>query len=210
MSAKKLKLTHPGKILREEFMEPVGITAYALAKALHVPLPRVNCMLEVKVLPARATLMLSPGPLPRKTVTWLTLAKVLMVLPLTLTKMVLVVAAAPAAVRLTAMPGVLSPVMDRMPLENRVVTLGVSRLSRLSSNGRKRVFRSMERVSCACGSSKRPDGGTPGKAAANGVARTPIATPQGLALVLSAESSLRWTLFTVTAAKPVVNLSRLR
>lgn len=42
MAAKKLKLTHPGKILREEFMEPVGITAYALAKALDVPLPRVN------------------------------------------------------------------------------------------------------------------------------------------------------------------------
>jgi addiction module HigA family antidote len=42
MAAKKLKLSHPGKILREEFMEPVGLTAYALAKALDVPLPRVN------------------------------------------------------------------------------------------------------------------------------------------------------------------------
>ena len=42
MAAKKLKLTHPGKILREEFMEPVGISAYALAKSLDVPLPRVN------------------------------------------------------------------------------------------------------------------------------------------------------------------------
>ena len=39
MAAKKLKLTHPGEILREEFMEPVGISAYALAKALDVPLP---------------------------------------------------------------------------------------------------------------------------------------------------------------------------
>jgi antitoxin HigA-1 len=42
MAAKKIKPTHPGAILRAEFMEPVGITAYALAKALHVPLPRVN------------------------------------------------------------------------------------------------------------------------------------------------------------------------
>jgi addiction module HigA family antidote len=42
MAAKKLKLAHPGKILREEFLEPVGLSAYALAKALGVPLPRVN------------------------------------------------------------------------------------------------------------------------------------------------------------------------
>jgi addiction module HigA family antidote len=48
MAAKKLKLTHPGKILREEFMEPVGISAYALAKALHVPLPRVNDIVREK------------------------------------------------------------------------------------------------------------------------------------------------------------------
>ena len=48
MAGRKLKLTHPGKILREEFMEPVGITAYALAKALHVPLPRVNDIVREK------------------------------------------------------------------------------------------------------------------------------------------------------------------
>jgi addiction module HigA family antidote len=29
--------THPGEILRTEFMEPMGITAYQLAKALHLP-----------------------------------------------------------------------------------------------------------------------------------------------------------------------------
>ena len=28
---------HPGEILRTEFMEPIGITAYQLAKALHFP-----------------------------------------------------------------------------------------------------------------------------------------------------------------------------
>jgi antitoxin HigA-1 len=42
MAVRKIKLTHPGSILREEFMEPVGLSAYALAKALGVPLPRVN------------------------------------------------------------------------------------------------------------------------------------------------------------------------
>lgn len=48
MAAKKLKLTHPGRILREEFMEPVGLSAYALAKALAVPLPRVNDIVREK------------------------------------------------------------------------------------------------------------------------------------------------------------------
>ena len=48
MASKKLKLTHPGKILRLEFMEPVGLSAYALAKALDVPLPRVNDIVREK------------------------------------------------------------------------------------------------------------------------------------------------------------------
>src|SRR2546430_16328850 len=48
MAAKKIKLAHPGKILREEFMEPVGLSAYALAKALGVPLPRVNDIVREK------------------------------------------------------------------------------------------------------------------------------------------------------------------
>jgi addiction module HigA family antidote len=33
---------HPGEILREEFLKPLGITGYELAKRLHVPAPRVN------------------------------------------------------------------------------------------------------------------------------------------------------------------------
>lgn len=40
--ANKLKLTHPGKILREEFLVPMNLTAYALAKELGVTTPRVN------------------------------------------------------------------------------------------------------------------------------------------------------------------------
>ena len=33
----KTMAAHPGEILRTEFMEPMGITAYQLAKALHLP-----------------------------------------------------------------------------------------------------------------------------------------------------------------------------
>lgn len=32
---------HPGKILREEFLEPLGLSAYRLAKAISVPKNRV-------------------------------------------------------------------------------------------------------------------------------------------------------------------------
>lgn len=34
--------THPGEILREEFMRPLGLSANALALALRVPVTRVN------------------------------------------------------------------------------------------------------------------------------------------------------------------------
>ncbi len=39
MTSRKQKTiaAHPGEILRTEFMEPMGITAYQLAKALHLP-----------------------------------------------------------------------------------------------------------------------------------------------------------------------------
>jgi len=33
---------HPGEILREEFLKPMDISSYELAKRLHVPAPRVN------------------------------------------------------------------------------------------------------------------------------------------------------------------------
>src|SRR5208337_2601951 len=34
---RKTIAAHPGEILRTEFMEPMGITVYQLAKALHFP-----------------------------------------------------------------------------------------------------------------------------------------------------------------------------
>ena len=33
---------HPGEILREEYLGPLGMSANALAMALHVPAPRIN------------------------------------------------------------------------------------------------------------------------------------------------------------------------
>src|ERR1700723_1042534 len=33
---------HPGEILRSEFLDPLGMSVNALAKALHVPTPRIN------------------------------------------------------------------------------------------------------------------------------------------------------------------------
>ena len=38
----KLAPLHPGEVLREEFMEPMGLTAYALAKAIHIERPRLE------------------------------------------------------------------------------------------------------------------------------------------------------------------------
>ena len=55
-----LKAHHPGAILRKEFMEPVELTPYRLAKALGVPLPRVNdIVLEKRAISAEMGLLLS-------------------------------------------------------------------------------------------------------------------------------------------------------
>jgi plasmid maintenance system antidote protein VapI len=35
--SRKAFALHPGRILKTEFMEPVGVSAYALAKALNFP-----------------------------------------------------------------------------------------------------------------------------------------------------------------------------
>lgn len=37
-----MRPVHPGEILREDFLMPLGMSANALAKALHVPAPRIN------------------------------------------------------------------------------------------------------------------------------------------------------------------------
>jgi antitoxin HigA-1 len=42
ISGKKLPFIHPGKILRDEFLTPMGISVYELANAIKVPRSRVN------------------------------------------------------------------------------------------------------------------------------------------------------------------------
>jgi addiction module HigA family antidote len=42
MFKNRMRAVHPGEIIREEFMIPMGLSANALAKALHVPTPRIN------------------------------------------------------------------------------------------------------------------------------------------------------------------------
>ena len=37
-----MRPVHPGEILREDYLVPLGMSANALAKALNVPAPRVN------------------------------------------------------------------------------------------------------------------------------------------------------------------------
>lgn len=39
---------HPGDILLTEFMEPLGLTAYRLAKELYVPQPRISDVIRGK------------------------------------------------------------------------------------------------------------------------------------------------------------------
>jgi|ERR1700677_1918696 antitoxin HigA-1 len=51
---------HPGEILREEFLKPLRMSAYALAKRIHVPVPRVNdIVLERRGISADTALRLS-------------------------------------------------------------------------------------------------------------------------------------------------------
>ena len=42
MSNKKIPPIHPGEILKEEFLEPMGLTQYRLAKDIKVPARRIN------------------------------------------------------------------------------------------------------------------------------------------------------------------------
>lgn len=51
---------HPGEILREEFLKPLRMSPYALAKRLHVTVPRVNdIVLERRGITADMALRLS-------------------------------------------------------------------------------------------------------------------------------------------------------
>jgi addiction module HigA family antidote len=42
MATNNMRPIHPGEILREEYLLPLGLSANALAMDLHVPAPRIN------------------------------------------------------------------------------------------------------------------------------------------------------------------------
>ncbi len=42
MSKRDFSPIHPGEVLREEFLTPLGISQYRLAKEIHVPARRIN------------------------------------------------------------------------------------------------------------------------------------------------------------------------
>jgi addiction module HigA family antidote len=52
-----LRNIHPGEVLREEFLEPLGITAYRLAKETGIPQTRISLILrEQRVITADTAL----------------------------------------------------------------------------------------------------------------------------------------------------------
>ena len=44
----KLKNIHPGEILEQEFLEPMNITAYRLAKRINIPATRISQIIKGK------------------------------------------------------------------------------------------------------------------------------------------------------------------
>lgn len=48
MAKKKLRPIHPGEILLEEFLEPMKISQYRLAKSIGVPARRINEIVQKK------------------------------------------------------------------------------------------------------------------------------------------------------------------
>jgi len=48
MCAKKMSPVHPGEILFEEFLKPLGVSQYRLAKDINVPPRRINEIVQGK------------------------------------------------------------------------------------------------------------------------------------------------------------------
>jgi addiction module HigA family antidote len=46
---KKLPPLHPGEVLREEFLKPLDLSAYAVAKACHVPRTRIERIVREEI-----------------------------------------------------------------------------------------------------------------------------------------------------------------
>jgi len=55
-----IKPTHPGEILREEFMKPLNLTAYRLAKEIAVPINRITAIVkETRAISSETALLLA-------------------------------------------------------------------------------------------------------------------------------------------------------
>ena len=48
LSMSKLKNIHPGEVLKEEFLDPLGLTAYRLSKDIFIPQTRISEILKGK------------------------------------------------------------------------------------------------------------------------------------------------------------------
>lgn len=48
MDPQLIELSTPGEVLKEEFLEPMGITPYALAKGIFVDPPRIAAIIKGK------------------------------------------------------------------------------------------------------------------------------------------------------------------
>jgi addiction module HigA family antidote len=79
-----MRPVHPGEILREDYLIPLGMSANALAKALSVPAPRVNdivrerrgsCTLDAKLMRVTAGLVLAASILESSGLTYNQLAE---------------------------------------------------------------------------------------------------------------------------------------
>ena len=46
MSKELIELSTPGEVLKEEFLDPMGITPYALAKGIFVDPPRIDAIIK--------------------------------------------------------------------------------------------------------------------------------------------------------------------
>ena len=46
MAQNLIELSTPGEVLKEDFLDPMGITSYALAKAIYVDPPRIAAIIK--------------------------------------------------------------------------------------------------------------------------------------------------------------------
>src|SRR4051812_6519741 len=60
MTKNGMRAVHPGEVLREDYLEPLGLSINALARALHVPVSRVgDIVLERRSISADTALRLA-------------------------------------------------------------------------------------------------------------------------------------------------------